>query len=154
MTDIVKILEGELDRIAKALPTLDPKTREYATVVENLGEVYYRICNFKVPNVLTVHKDNAFEFKVDCTTDSAVRTPVAEPTPAPVAEPTPAPVVDNTDWNAYRTSLRERLADGRIKGVNVATLLGNLGVSKFSSVPDNQLTELSDMLDEALKELT
>lgn len=146
MTDIVKILEGELDRIAEALPTLDPVTTEYTAAVCNLGEVYYRICNFKVPNGLTLG-----------TTDSVVRATVAEPeNPAPVEEPAPAPApkTDTTDWGAYRVSLRERLADSRIKGVNITALLTTMGAGKLSSVPDERLPELSDLLDEALKELS
>ena len=156
MADIVKILEGELDRIAEALPTLDPRTTEYTAAVCNLGEVYYRISNFKVYNGLTVHKDNAFAYKIDCVTDSVVLTP-ATVEALPTVEPTPEPVVDTPapakDMGDYRMSLRERMADARLKGVNITDLIKKVGADKFSAVPDDKLTELSDLLESAVKEL-
>lgn len=155
--EILEILHDEQERIAKMLPSLDPRTTEYTTAVCNLSEVYYRICNFIVPNVLTVHRDNAFEYKVDCATDSVVRTPVEpEPTVGPVAEPVPPPAeptAENIDWAAYRLSLRERMADARLKGVNITDLIKKVGADKFSAVPDDKLTELSDLLESAVKEL-
>ena len=145
MTDIKKILKGELDRIAGMLPSLDPTTDEYGKAVLHFGDVMWKLNCFKPETTPAESDDTGFA--------SAPKLVVAyDPKPAAPAPVEPEPA-DTTDWGAYRVALRERLSEGKLKGVNISTLLGNLGVAKFSSVPDSELTELSDMLDAALKEL-
>lgn len=151
--EILAILHAEQERIVKMLPSLDPTTEGYACALRNLGELQWRTR----PDGLPVITPEVAPRPVIVPVVEPEPTPVEpEPTVVPVDEPapTPAPETDTTDWGAYRVSLRERLADARIKGVDITALLREIGVSKFSSVPDNQLTELSHLLDEALKELT
>lgn len=138
--EILGILRNEQDRIAKMLPELNPTTEEYTRAICNLGEVYYKLDRM----------DDTFLVPADAVPRPVI-VPVEEPEPvepAPVEEPAPA-----KDMGDYRMSLRERMADARLKGVNITDLIKKVGADKFSAVPDDKLTELSDLLESAVKEL-
>lgn len=148
--EILKILRAEMLRTARLLPTLDPVTEEYSRVLHHYETLAWKVASLEHPNV---DPDFALAPRL------VVTEPAAEPvhTPGSVAEPEPAPeepvVVDEeTDWNAYRVALRERMADARIGGVDTKALLAKVGATKFSTIPDEELPKLAAALDEALKE--
>lgn len=148
MNEVIEILRAEQKRIARALPTLEPGTEEYSRVLEQFSTMSWRIGELE-------------GLAVNALTPAPVLTPDPEPAPVTVdEEPTPAPEEPKTggraevkDWEKYRLTLRERLGEARLKGVNTSGLIAAMGVGKFSSVPDEKLPELSDLLDKALKEL-
>jgi hypothetical protein len=143
--EILEILHDEQERIVKMLPGLDPTTEGYACALRNLGELQWRTRPDGLPVIVPVDA-----------VPRPVIVPVEEPEPTPV-EPTPEPVVEAPapaqDMSDYRMGLRERMADARLKGVNITDLIKKVGADKFSAVPDDKLTELSDLLESAVKEL-
>ena len=142
--EILEILHDEQERIVKMLPTLDPTTEGYACALRNLGELQWRTR----PDGLPVITPEVAPRPVIVPAEEPEPTPVG-PTLEPVVE-APAPAQDMSD---YRMGLRERMADARLKGVNITDLIKKVGADKFSAVPDDKLTELSDLLESAVKEL-
>lgn len=147
---ILEILRKERLRCAEMLPSLDPKTEDYHMVLQNLESLSWKISSMERPtcdpDLLPPPGNTTIE-------EPKVEEPKAEE--PKVEEPAPEePVVvdDKTDWAKYRTSLRERMADARIAGLDTKALLAKVGAPKFSSIPDEELPALAAALDEALKE--
>lgn len=137
---ILEVLRKEMLRCANLLPTLDPAAQEYAAVLHNYEALAWKVSTLENPST----------------------GPDFLPAPKPVTEePTvveepkaeePVVVDDKTNWDAYRASLRERMADARIAGLDTKALLAKVGAAKFSTIPDEELPALAAALDEALKE--
>ena len=155
MTEILEILKVEQKRIAQMLPKLDPTTEGYINAMRNLADVSWRIDAMEHPDVDP-------DIGVSPEPKTVKLDPMEEPEPVHTQEPEPTPeepkaeesvVVDGpTDWAAYRVTLRERMADARIGGLDTKALLAKVGASKFSTIPDEELPALAAALDEALKE--
>ena len=141
---ILEVLRKEMLRCANMLPTLDPTTQEYSVALHN-----YETLSWKVSVLENPSSDPDFLPAPKPVTDvpSVTEEPKVEAPEEPKAENKP-------NMDEFRLSLRERLADARLKGVNTAELLITIGVAKFSAVPDEKLPELSDLLESKLKELT
>ena len=138
--EVLEVLRNEQDRIVKMLPNLNPTTEEYRIALSNLGELQWRTAEDE-------HPATGFA--------PVEPRPVIVPAddPAPIEAATPAPVAESKpNMDEFRMALRERMADARISGVNITELIEKVGASKFSAVPDERLTELSDLLDAAVKE--
>lgn len=149
--EILKILRDEMLRTARLLPTLDPVTEEYSRVLHHYETLAWKVASLEHP---TTDPDFLPPPKpVESTPDDEPNTSAhtADPEPATAAEE-PATVDEETDWNAYRVALRERMADARIGGVDTKALLAKVGATKFSTIPDEELPKLAAALDEALKE--
>lgn len=137
---ILEILRKERLRCAEMLPSLDPKTEYYHMVLQNLESLSWKISSMERPT---------------CDPDLLPppgNTPIEEPKAEEPKVEEPVVVDDKTDWAAYRTSLRERMADARIAGLDTKALLAKVGAAKFSTIPDEELPALAAVLDEALKE--
>lgn len=158
MSKILEILKAEQARVAENLTVLEPGTEAYSRALEQFSTLKWRI------EELEGFTENAPAAPF---TPAPVLTPDPTPVPAPVKldpmeEPTPMaeepkeePATEaetETDWDAYRLALRERMADARIGGLDTKALLAKVGAPKFSSIPDEELPALAAALDEALKE--
>lgn len=64
----------------------------------------------------------------------------------------PAPVEEGRPVD--RIALRVKLSEARRDGVDIGKLIQTFGVHKYTSVPDDQLWKLEDMLEEELKGLS
>lgn len=142
---ILEVLRKEMLRCANLLPTLEPTTQEYTVALRN-----YETLTWKVSILENPKADPDF-----LPAPKPVETAVPAPEPAP-EEPAPADTAvapeSHTDWAEYRASLRERMADARIAGLDTKSLLAKVGAAKFSTIPDEELPALAAALDEALKE--
>ena len=139
--EILEILRDELERIAKMLPDLDPTSEGYARALNNLGELQWRTRPADHP---VINPEVA---------PRSVIVPAEAPEPTVTTTVEAEPVAPAKDMGDYRMSLRERMADARLKGVNITDLIKKVGADKFSAVPDDKLTELADLLESAVKEL-
>ena len=139
--EILEILRSEMDRVAKMLPDLDPTTEEYTRAICNLGGVLY-----KLDGLVSVHLEPV-------AAPRSVIVPAEAPEPTVTTTVEAEPVAPAKDMGDYRMGLRERMADARLKGVNITDLIKKVGADKFSAVPDDKLTELADLLEAAVKEL-
>lgn len=158
---ILEVLRKEMLRCANLLPTLDPTTQEYSVALHNYETLSWKVSILENPttDLDFLPAPKPVEATPDDEPNTSART--ADPEPAAAAEEPKAeepkaeePVVvdDKTDWAAYRVSLRERMADARIGGLDTKALLAKVGATKFSTIPDEELPALAAALDEALKE--
>lgn len=79
--------------------------------------------------------------------DTAVEAPDEQPAPEPAPEPEPG-----TDQPKYeKAQVREALANARLKGLNVANLIHEVGANSLSGVDPTRYGELMDNLARALE---
>ena len=79
--------------------------------------------------------------------DTAVEAPDEQPAPEPAPEPEP-----ETDQPKYeKAQVREALANARLKGLNVANLIHEVGANSLSGVDPSRYGELMDNLARALE---
>lgn len=77
--------------------------------------------------------------------DTAVEAPDEQPAPEPAPEP-------ETEQPKYeKAQVREALANARLKGLNVANLIHEVGANSLSGVDPSRYSELMDNLAKALE---
>ena len=81
--------------------------------------------------------------------DTAVEAPDEQPAPEPAPEPEPEPGTDQPKYE--KAQVREALANARLKGLNVANLIHEVGANSLSGVDPSRYGELMDNLAKALE---
>lgn len=146
------ILLVEQERIATALLTETPGTPGYGLLLGQLSiltETIHSACSTSLRGSGYGQTMTAGEGTRDC--GETQQYPASQGSDGEKAEGADGTAPD-TDWAQYRMALRERLSNARLSGINTTQLIHAVGAAKLSSVPDETLPQLSDLLEKALEE--
>lgn len=94
---------------------------------------------------------DAQEMESDATTEDPNEQSAHTPEPEPKAETKPDPEKEQPKYE--KAQVREALANARLKGLNVANLIHEVGANSLSGVDPSRYGELMDNLAKALEGL-
>lgn len=141
--DLLTLLQNEQQRVAEALPSMKPGTEEYARTFELLRTMRWEINEMLHPVPFGETPPPTF-------------TPVPKyegPEQSDSGEEETGPTPPAFDVEEYRTVLRARMSDARLKGADTKAWLAEVGATKFSTITDPcKLMKLSELVGEFEKE--
>ena len=142
MTDFVK---DELLRVVHTLPETDPRTPEYHTLLRSIEAL--DSIGSTINDIIALEPCNR-----DCTDcaecEEEDKSKVVDFPPAP---PEPHETEEPKDEEPTLTSseVRAKLASARRAGVNVASIIKDMGVDNFTALPAGKYAELLKRIDDA-----
>ena len=136
------LLTKEIERCAQKLPELEPGTEEYERTLYHIDHMQVLIerLDFGEPAEEYEPDENA--------ADSAE--PEAEASGAQEAAQETAPKPEEPKI-PKKEDVRAKLADARLKGVDISRLIHDLGADNLSGVDPSDYTKLLDMAEKALE---
>lgn len=138
------LLTKEIKRCAQKLPELEPGTEEYERTLYHIDHMQSLIerLDFGDPAEEYGPDENADDSAEQNAEDPGTRETVQEPDPKPEEPRAPK-----------KEDVRAKLADARLKGVDISKLIHDLGADNLSGVDPADYNRLLDMAEDALKAL-
>lgn len=151
-------IQTEMARCLERMSTLTPGSEDYQSVLRSLSRLAFLKQQKQLDDIIIRDQDDsatgqpdAQEMESDTTTEDpdeqSAHTP--EPEPEPKAETEPDPEKEQPKYE--KAQVREALANARLKGLNVANLIHEVGANSLSGVDPARYGELMDNLAKALE---
>lgn len=144
-------LTNEIERCKAAMTKHDPDTEAYHMALMNLRELQYALDRETYPDPFCAPAPQEHEPEENKDTGDAPDTaPDATPDEPDALSETEHPKTDDKP-TLKKEDVRARLADARLKGVNVSKLISDLGAANLSGVDPADYPKLLDALAKELE---
>ena len=151
-------IQTEMARCLERMSTLTPGSEDYQSVLGSLSSLAFLRYQGQLDDIIIRDQDDSAtgqpdtqEMESDTTTEDpdeqSAHAP--EPEPEPKAETEPDPEKEQPKYE--KAQVREALANARLKGLNVANLIHEVGANSLSGVDPARYGELMDNLAKALE---
>lgn len=151
-------IQTEMARCLERMSTLTPGSEDYQSVLGSLSSLAFLRYQGQLDDIIIRDQDDSAtgqpdtqEMESDTTTEDpdeqSAHAP--EPEPEPKAETEPDPEKEQPKYE--KAQVREALANARLKGLNVANLIHEVGANSLSGVDPSRYGELMDNLAKALE---
>ena len=149
-------IQTEMARCLERMSTLTPGSEDYQSVLGSLSSLAFLRYQGQLDDIIIRDQDDsatgqpdAQEMESDTTTEDPNEQSAHTPEPEPKAETEPDPEKEQPKYE--KAQVREALANARLKGLNVANLIREVGANSLSGVDPSRYGELMDNLAKALE---
>lgn len=149
-------IQTEMSRCLERMSTLTPGSEDYQSVLGSLSSLAFLRYQGQLDDIIIRDQDDsatgqpdAQEMESDTTTEDPNEQSAHTPEPEPKAETEPDPEKEQPKYE--KAQVREALANARLKGLNVANLIHEVGANSLSGVDPSRYGELMDNLAKALE---
>ena len=149
-------IQTEMSRCLERMSTLTPGSEDYQSVLGSLSSLAFLRQQQQLADIVIPGRDDSddeqpgtTEAEPDTTAEAQDEQSAPEPEPEPKAETEPDPEKEQPKYE--KAQVREALANARLKGLNVANLIHEVGANSLSGVDPSRYGEMMDNLAKALE---
>lgn len=142
-------IQTEMARCLERMSTLTPGSEDYQSVLGSLSSLAFLRYQGQLDDIVIPGQYDIADEQPDTADVGPHDTAVEAPDEQPAPEPAPEPETDQPKYE--KAQVREALANARLKGLNVANLIHEVGANSLSGVDPARYGELMDNLAKALE---
>ena len=142
-------IQTEMARCLERMSTLTPGSEDYQSVLGSLSNLAFLRQQQQLADIVIPGQYDTADELPDTADVGPHDTAVEAPDEQPAPEPAPEPETEQPKYE--KAQVREALANARLKGLNVASLIHEVGANSLSGVDPARYGELMDNLAKALE---